>query len=89
MKLRRDSLPGKSPGIGDCGSRQSAAQGRIVADTQLNPSDDTNASRLDLVNLDIVNRGRIEATGSGGLFISDATVDNAGGSIAADTQLAN
>ncbi len=68
---------------------KNGAQGRIVADAQLTAGDDANASRLDLVNLDIVNRGRIEATGSGGLLISNATIDNTGGVIAADTLLAN
>jgi hypothetical protein len=65
------------------------AAGVIEADRPASATDDPNAEQLDIVGVDLTNRGAIKATNTGGLFIDGSAINNAGGRITAENALAN
>ena len=65
------------------------AAGVIEANSTPNAGDDPNASRLDIVSVDLTNQGAVKATQSGGMFIDNSTINNAGGRVTAEGALAS
>jgi hypothetical protein len=61
------------------------AAGAIVASDTQNAGDDPFADALDIVDVNLTNMGLVSATASGGMFISNSTINNDGGSISADS----
>ena len=54
------------------------AAGRIEANAFTSLGSDPFTARLDIVNVDLTNRGNIDSTGSGGMLITNSTILNQG-----------